>query len=420
YGKGRVYTTMLGHTWKNEANPNLDDVAFQALLARGTEWAATGAVTLPADLGWKPLFNGRNLDGWEIRGQGEWNALPGGVLVGHRSHPPSAPFGEWPAGQRQYRSWFNRHCWLYTKAEFGEFDLHLEYWIPPHGNSGVSIRDRSRAHGAVGEPDAERPDLAGFPKTTPAHIGYEIQIVAAGGDSYQSGSVYSLVPAKAGLQREGEWNSLEIESRKDAIRVAPERPTGVRVPRRPGAFAHRPHRTATPRPVHARDVPQYSHPPVAVTKPRRRFRHQSKHMPNRRDFLKSLAAPAAIGFPTIVPAAALGMGGAAAPSDRVTLATIGVGWMGGGHVDNFLKIPEAQYLAVCDVDDAHAAENKAKIDKKYGNTDCKIYKDLRRTAVDAKGHRRRQHRGTRPLARNRRFPGRARRQGHLLRKASGA
>ncbi len=55
YGKGRVYTTMLGHTWKNELNPNLDDVSFQALLARGTEWAATGQVTLPADLGWKPL-----------------------------------------------------------------------------------------------------------------------------------------------------------------------------------------------------------------------------------------------------------------------------------------------------------------------------------------------------------------------------
>ena len=219
YGKGRVYTTMLGHTWKNEANPNLDDVAFQALLARGTEWAATGAVTLPADLGWKPLFNGKNLDGWEIRGKGEWNVLPGGVLVGHRSHPPSTPFGGWPAEQRQYNSWFNRHCWLYTKAEFGEFDLHVEYWIPPHGNSGVSIRDRSRAHGAVGESDAERPDLAGFPETTPAHIGYEIQIVAEGGDKYQSGSVYSLVPAKTGLQREGEWNSLEIESRKDAIRV---------------------------------------------------------------------------------------------------------------------------------------------------------------------------------------------------------
>lgn len=47
YGKGRVYTTMLGHTWKNEANPNLDNPNFRTLLARGAEWAATGKVTIP-------------------------------------------------------------------------------------------------------------------------------------------------------------------------------------------------------------------------------------------------------------------------------------------------------------------------------------------------------------------------------------
>ena len=51
YGKGRVYTTMLGHTWKNELNPNFDCVGFQTLFARGVEWAATGRVTItiPAD-----------------------------------------------------------------------------------------------------------------------------------------------------------------------------------------------------------------------------------------------------------------------------------------------------------------------------------------------------------------------------------
>jgi type 1 glutamine amidotransferase len=42
YGKGRVYVTMLGHTWKNEPNPNLEDVNFQRLFAQGVEWAASG------------------------------------------------------------------------------------------------------------------------------------------------------------------------------------------------------------------------------------------------------------------------------------------------------------------------------------------------------------------------------------------
>jgi uncharacterized protein len=47
YEKGRVYTTMLGHTWAGEPSPNLDCVGFQTLLSRGVEWAATAAVTIP-------------------------------------------------------------------------------------------------------------------------------------------------------------------------------------------------------------------------------------------------------------------------------------------------------------------------------------------------------------------------------------
>jgi type 1 glutamine amidotransferase len=47
YGRGRAYTTMLGHTWAGDPCPNLDCVGFQTLLARGVEWAATGGVTIP-------------------------------------------------------------------------------------------------------------------------------------------------------------------------------------------------------------------------------------------------------------------------------------------------------------------------------------------------------------------------------------
>jgi type 1 glutamine amidotransferase len=46
YGSGRVYTTMLGHTWAGDPCPNLDCVGFQTLLARGVQWAATGRVTI--------------------------------------------------------------------------------------------------------------------------------------------------------------------------------------------------------------------------------------------------------------------------------------------------------------------------------------------------------------------------------------
>jgi uncharacterized protein len=47
YGKGRVYTTMLGHLWRDGVDTTMRCVGFQTLLIRGTEWAATGRVTYP-------------------------------------------------------------------------------------------------------------------------------------------------------------------------------------------------------------------------------------------------------------------------------------------------------------------------------------------------------------------------------------
>jgi type 1 glutamine amidotransferase len=41
YGKGRVVHNLLGHDTRARENP-----AFQTLLRRGVEWAATGKVTL--------------------------------------------------------------------------------------------------------------------------------------------------------------------------------------------------------------------------------------------------------------------------------------------------------------------------------------------------------------------------------------
>jgi type 1 glutamine amidotransferase len=47
WDRGRIYTTMLGHTWLGEQNPNLRCIGFRTLFARGVEWAATGKVTTP-------------------------------------------------------------------------------------------------------------------------------------------------------------------------------------------------------------------------------------------------------------------------------------------------------------------------------------------------------------------------------------
>jgi type 1 glutamine amidotransferase len=49
YGKGRVFHDTLGHVGATQKEPivPMASVDYIVLLQRGTEWAATGAVTIP-------------------------------------------------------------------------------------------------------------------------------------------------------------------------------------------------------------------------------------------------------------------------------------------------------------------------------------------------------------------------------------
>src|ERR1700730_4787200 len=92
---------------------------------------------------WKVLFNGKNLDGWEAKGDGLWKVLADGTLIGSSVSGPKNPFGQaWPVTitEKQYMDWRQTQSWLYTVAEFGEYDLHIEYLTPAGGNSGVTLR----------------------------------------------------------------------------------------------------------------------------------------------------------------------------------------------------------------------------------------------------------------------------------------
>jgi predicted dehydrogenase len=102
----------------------------------------------------------------------------------------------------------------------------------------------------------------------------------------------------------------------------------------------------------------------------------------RRDFLRS----------------ALGLGGAwmcapsavaraveserTAPSNRITLGFIGVGWKGfagcwGSLLQSFIQEPGTQVLAVCDVDRRYRDRAKSHVDSFYNNSDCAAYVDFR-------------------------------------------
>ncbi len=162
---------------------------------------------------WRPLFNGRDLEGWEVKGDGMWNVLAGGTLIAQAVSGPKAPFGPWPVQltDKQYLQWRQTQSWLYTKAEFADFDLHVEYLSAKGGNSGISLRDSTRGKYAIApEPDYDK---------TPAHWGYEIQIYNGIKTKYPSGSIYLFAPAEFGHEKENDWNALDIESRASGIRV---------------------------------------------------------------------------------------------------------------------------------------------------------------------------------------------------------
>jgi predicted dehydrogenase len=110
----------------------------------------------------------------------------------------------------------------------------------------------------------------------------------------------------------------------------------------------------------------------------------------RREFLRKTTAVAgsALALPYIVPSAALGKAGAVAPSNRITIGFIGVGGHGiDMNLRTFLGQPDAQAVAVCDVDSNNMNKARDIVNQKYGNTDCATYKDFRdviaRDDVDA-------------------------------------
>lgn len=163
---------------------------------------------------WKPLFNGKNLDGWETKGDGLWKVLAGGVVIGYPVSGGKAPFGSpFPVAleEKKYINWRQTQSWLYTIAEFGEYDLHVEYLTPEGGNSGITLRDSTRGKYAI----APTPDY----DKTPAHFGYEIQIYNGIKTKYPTGSIYLFAPAEFGHEKANDWNSLDIESRNEIMRV---------------------------------------------------------------------------------------------------------------------------------------------------------------------------------------------------------
>jgi len=132
YGAGRVFHTPLGHVWPGSPaqRASHDDPQFQRLVARGVEWAATGAVneehaavaaSYSDDEGWISLFDGKSAEKWRGYGQkglpeSGW-VVEGGALVCKKG-----------GGD------------LISVEQFDDFELEFEWRVSPKGNSGVMYR----------------------------------------------------------------------------------------------------------------------------------------------------------------------------------------------------------------------------------------------------------------------------------------
>ena len=137
------------------------------------------------ELGYRPLFNGRDLSGWEPVGDAAeacWSVTDGLLVCSGKKGP-----------------------WLRSSEEFDDFNLRLEYRLSTGGNSGMYVR--------VPKDGNHHRDNDTLP---PA--GFEVQILddAAPGhlklkDYQYSASIYDIAGANPRVSRPvGEWNSLEI------------------------------------------------------------------------------------------------------------------------------------------------------------------------------------------------------------------
>jgi len=95
----------------------------------------------------------------------------------------------------------------------------------------------------------------------------------------------------------------------------------------------------------------------------------------------------AAGAAAVLSRSAFARSGRAPASDRITMGVIGWGMMGPANTDVFLKQPDCQIVAACDLDKNALQAAVGTINTHYGNQDCRAYHDyqemLSRDDIDA-------------------------------------
>lgn len=146
----------------------------------GLIWVARGYSRPSHASKWTPLFNGKNLDGWEAYGTEKWVADHGTL------------FGESTSGKYGY---------LLTRKQYRDFDIRLKFNCTSEGNSGLFFHSR-----ITGENPKWGPDIVGLQA--------EIDPARHTGGVYESGGRgWLALPTSQGeraIKPVGQWNSMEV------------------------------------------------------------------------------------------------------------------------------------------------------------------------------------------------------------------
>jgi hypothetical protein len=162
-----------------------NELAFRDVYVREINANEIGLTEAEKAEGFKTLFNGKNLDGWQ------------GNLTDYY-----AENGELHVNPKK-----GGHGNLFTEKEYSDFVFRFEFKLTPGANNGLGIR-------APLEGDA-------------AYVGMELQIldntapIYANLKEYQyHGSVYGTIAAKRGFQAPvGEWNVQEVFVKGTKIKI---------------------------------------------------------------------------------------------------------------------------------------------------------------------------------------------------------
>jgi hypothetical protein len=164
---------------------------YRSLVLSGLVLTAAFTLCAAEDTGWIPLFNGKDLSGWEqINGLAKYEARDG-VILG--SSVPNSP-----------------NSFLCTKKNYGDFELEFEVKVDKELNSGVQIRSHSL-------PDYQKGRVHG----------YQVEIAVGGfsGGIYDEARRAKFLNAQEptdaikNLLKENAWNQYRVVCRGSRIQT---------------------------------------------------------------------------------------------------------------------------------------------------------------------------------------------------------